>query len=538
MKLIKIHVYVLALFALVGISRAQVGGSIDFDLKAGDQALRSVESNLKGGDTHNVEVHASNVTNAIAFEIKVSFDNTFFTYTAQTIGLKGTKSNQANLLTQNGGTIFNGAGLEIITTSGTKTTITLSVALNSASQTSNSVTGGGFLANIPLSINSGVATGKSGTVTLEELTILDKAFAATTINPAISGTVKVNGAPTQTSITSPANGAQVTVAGQPTDTISPTWSASTDPDGKAVSYTWQLATDAAFTTILNSATTADTKVTLTFKQVDDILAAAGVAKGGKVTVYHRANASDGVNTTLGTAATVELTRGVVNARPSAIAGLIPTNDATVVVEGAPTSTLTVSWNAATDAENDPLKYTWQLSTDPTFPLGSATYVKDAASATSFSITTGDLNALLKNTFKIAGGATATFYHRVLVNDGVNSAVASNSNKVNFKRGPVTATEGEVELPAEFAVKGNYPNPFNPSTKISFDLPGNALVGIQVYDIQGRLVMEMPKMAFQGGANQTMNVNAASLQSGTYLYRVTAELTTGKVTQMGRMTLLK
>lgn len=538
MKLIKIKIYVLALFALVGVSYAQVGGNIDFDLKAGDQGLKSVESNLKAGDIHNVEVHASNVTNAIAFEIKVSFDNTFFTYTAQTLGLKGTKSNQANLLTQNGGAIFNGAGLETITTAGTKTTITLSVALNGADQATKSVTGGGFLANIPLAINSGVATGKVGTVTLEELTILNKDYAASTISPAESGTVKINGAPSQSSITNPVNGAQVTVAGQPTDTLVPTWSASVDPDGKSVSYTWQLATDAAFTTILNSASTTDTKVTLTYKQVDDILAAAGVAKGSKVTVYHRANASDGVNTTLGVAASVELTRGIVNARPSAVTGLIPTNNATYIVEGAPTGNLTVTWNAGTDAENDPLKYTWQLSTDPTFPLGAATYVKDAGSATTFNITVGDLNTLLKNTFKIAGGATATFYHRVLVSDGVNSAVASTANKVDFKRGPVTATEGEVELPSEFAVKGNYPNPFNPSTKISFDLPGNALVGVQVFDVQGRLVMEMPKVAFQGGANQTLNLNAASLQSGNYLYRVTAELTTGKVTQIGRMTLLK
>ena len=43
------------------------------------------------------------------------------------------------------------------------------------------------------------------------------------------------------------------------------------------------------------------------------------------------------------------------------------------------------------------------------------------------------------------------------------------------------------LPAEFALHAAYPNPFNPSTTISFDLPEAGKVSLNVYDLKGALV---------------------------------------------------
>ena len=43
------------------------------------------------------------------------------------------------------------------------------------------------------------------------------------------------------------------------------------------------------------------------------------------------------------------------------------------------------------------------------------------------------------------------------------------------------------IPDTFALKDNYPNPFNPSTTIRFDLPTDAMVNIIIYDITGREV---------------------------------------------------
>ena len=103
----------------------------------------------------------------------------------------------------------------------------------------------------------------------------------------------------------------------------------------------------------------------------------------------------------------------------------------------------------------------------------------------------------------------------------------------------TSVEGEIaELPAEFTLRGNYPNPFNPSTRIQFDLPESAQVTLQVIDVLGRKVMELPPQAFEAGTNHTIELNAVNLTSGTYLYRMTAIGTETRYEKTGFLTLVK
>ncbi len=103
----------------------------------------------------------------------------------------------------------------------------------------------------------------------------------------------------------------------------------------------------------------------------------------------------------------------------------------------------------------------------------------------------------------------------------------------------TSIEGEItELPSEFALHGNYPNPFNPSTRIQFDLPESAQVTLQVIDVLGRNVMELPVQVFEAGTNHTIELNAVNLASGTYLYRMAAIGAEGRYEKTGLMTLVK
>jgi hypothetical protein len=103
---------------------------------------------------------------------------------------------------------------------------------------------------------------------------------------------------------------------------------------------------------------------------------------------------------------------------------------------------------------------------------------------------------------------------------------------------VTSTEPAVELPQVFALYGNYPNPFNPTTNITFDLPSSAEVSIEIYDVSGRRVMSLPAQTLSAGASRTLAVDGASLASGIYLYRLTARMATETITKSGRMTLIK
>ena len=102
---------------------------------------------------------------------------------------------------------------------------------------------------------------------------------------------------------------------------------------------------------------------------------------------------------------------------------------------------------------------------------------------------------------------------------------------------ITGTETS-ELPTEFALLGNYPNPFNPSTRIEFDLPETAEVSIAVFDILGRNVMTLPSKEFEAGASRSIELNAANLASGNYFYRVVATGASGRHIETGRMVLIK
>ena len=103
---------------------------------------------------------------------------------------------------------------------------------------------------------------------------------------------------------------------------------------------------------------------------------------------------------------------------------------------------------------------------------------------------------------------------------------------------VTAAEEDATLPAAFVLRGNYPNPFNPTTTIGFDLPETADVRIDVVDTLGRRVLALPVETLQAGFNHKQHINASALASGIYLYRVHAQTPTRTLVQTGQMVVLK
>ena len=102
---------------------------------------------------------------------------------------------------------------------------------------------------------------------------------------------------------------------------------------------------------------------------------------------------------------------------------------------------------------------------------------------------------------------------------------------------VTETE-ETEVPARFALHGNYPNPFNPTTTLRFDLPETATVYVAVYDVLGRQVLTLTPGRMAAGMNRTLALDARSLSSGTYLYYVLAEGTAQTYRAAGRFVVIQ
>ncbi|MDR3626145.1 MAG: T9SS type A sorting domain-containing protein, partial [Ignavibacteriaceae bacterium] len=80
---------------------------------------------------------------------------------------------------------------------------------------------------------------------------------------------------------------------------------------------------------------------------------------------------------------------------------------------------------------------------------------------------------------------------------------------------------KAEQPDEFRLCANFPNPFNPSTKIVFYLPQAEFITLNVYDITGREVETLIKGEVPAGEHR-LQWSAEGLASGVYLCRMTAK----------------
>ena len=74
------------------------------------------------------------------------------------------------------------------------------------------------------------------------------------------------------------------------------------------------------------------------------------------------------------------------------------------------------------------------------------------------------------------------------------------------------------FPKEFVLNQNFPNPFNPTTYISYALPKTGYVTLKVFDLQGRETATLVDQ-FQNGGEYTVGFDASSLPSGVYFYRL-------------------
>ncbi len=80
---------------------------------------------------------------------------------------------------------------------------------------------------------------------------------------------------------------------------------------------------------------------------------------------------------------------------------------------------------------------------------------------------------------------------------------------------------------------NYPNPFNPTTNITYQIPTNGYVSLKIYDMLGREIATLVNEVKTEGFH-TVQWNASGFSSGTYFYRIQS----ANFTDIKRMTLIK
>ncbi len=91
----------------------------------------------------------------------------------------------------------------------------------------------------------------------------------------------------------------------------------------------------------------------------------------------------------------------------------------------------------------------------------------------------------------------------------------------------------LAAPAEFSLSGNYPNPFNPATRIRYATPAADHIRITVYDVKGNELVRLLD-GYQDAGQHEVIFDGSQLASGIYLYRIEA----GDAAETGKMILLK
>jgi len=97
----------------------------------------------------------------------------------------------------------------------------------------------------------------------------------------------------------------------------------------------------------------------------------------------------------------------------------------------------------------------------------------------------------------------------------------------------SVNDNRSHLPTKYALYQNFPNPFNPSTVISYQMSVNSHVTLKVYDVLGREIVTLVD-GKQGAGTHSVTFNAGNLPSGVYFYRLQA----GSYSDTKKLVLLK
>ena len=121
-----------------------------------------------------------------------------------------------------------------------------------------------------------------------------------------------------------------------------------------------------------------------------------------------------------------------------------------------------------------------------------------------------------------------------MNDSVAVAVGDRQTIVRTTSGVTSVAENAMEeVPSGYLLAPNYPNPFNPTTVISYQLPATSNVDLTVFDVLGREVRTLVNEEKPAGY-YTVRFDGTGLASGAYFYRLRA----GNFVQTRKLTMVR
>ncbi|NWF89587.1 MAG: T9SS type A sorting domain-containing protein [Ignavibacteriaceae bacterium] len=137
-----------------------------------------------------------------------------------------------------------------------------------------------------------------------------------------------------------------------------------------------------------------------------------------------------------------------------------------------------------------------------------------------------------NSRVIATGDSVVIYFAIAYGKNEEAMLAS-LEEAQQKYNQLTAVETESNIPSEYALEQNFPNPFNPETSIKFSIPQREYVSVVVYNNLGQEVATAVSQEFEAGSYR-LKFEGTELSSGVYFYTIKA----GNFVQTKKMVLMK
>ena len=232
---------------------------------------------------------------------------------------------------------------------------------------------------------------------------------------------------------------------------------------------------------------------------------------------------DGDTTTVTFTATVN----PVNDKPTLIAWTSPSEVDSIAITANDEQSMLLNWNESRDVDGDSITY---LVTMPN---------QQVLTLTSDSISVSYVDFATKywpEQFSFLPRLTGTI--KLAVSDGNDTIPATNADRVVFINRYDYLGIYQAGVPTDFALHENYPNPFNPSTTLRFDLPELSDVTVTIFNMLGQKVKTFSMQSIPAGYHSVTwgatNDLGQQVGAGVYLY----QLQTKDFVKTRKMVLLK
>ncbi len=198
----------------------------------------------------------------------------------------------------------------------------------------------------------------------------------------------------------------------------------------------------------------------------------------------------------------------------------------ILIEPMDNTTLVVTENNL----GDMLPFIWTTSTDPDNDAVHYVIAAMDSAGVYYDTTSEDAGLFLTNEDVAMGQledsiSVMTYVWDIWAHDPWDSTSSDNGPRsLTIDVSAILALDG-IGLPEVFALHNNYPNPFNPVTNISYDIPEVAQVTLEIFNIAGQKVRTLAQGQHEPGRYRIQwdatNDFGKTLSSGMYIYRIQA-----------------